>query len=92
MATATLSWPFARIGSGFRTHRRHEKGNGYDRGYRTCDVKCHCGKLCTTRIGYYQHLQSKHSKELRRMKKSGEWERLEYDWPYDRKPRKADWS
>lgn len=58
------------------------KGHGYDRGHRIFDVKCHCGKVCTTLTSYYQHLQSKHPKRLRQMKKSGEWEQLEHDWPY----------
>lgn len=62
-----------------------EKGKGYDRGHRIADVTCHCGKFCDTRIGYYQHLQAKHPKRLRQMKKSGEWEQIEFDWPYDRK-------
>lgn len=65
-------------------HRNHSKGMGYDRGHRILDVKCHCGKLCITRDGYEQHLQIKHPKQLRQMKKSGDWEQLEYDWPYDR--------
>jgi hypothetical protein len=62
----------------------NSKGKGYDRGHRISEVDCRCGKLCTTRLGYYQHLQAKHPKELRQMKKSGAWEQLEYDWPYDR--------
>lgn len=62
----------------------NSKGKGFDRGHRIFDVECHCGKYCDTRLGYYQHLQSKHPKKLRQMKKSGEWEQLEYDWPRDR--------
>lgn len=42
-------------------------------------------------MGYYQHLQSKHPKEFRRMKKSGDWARLEYDWPYERKLKIKGW-
>lgn len=64
--------------------KKSTKGKGYDRGHRIDDVLCHCGKLCTTRLAYYQHLQSKHPKELRRMKKFGDWEQLEHDWPHAR--------
>jgi hypothetical protein len=52
----------------------------YDRGHRILDVICHCGKYMTSYLAQYDHMVIKHPKELRQLKKSGEWDQIMYDW------------
>lgn len=39
---------------------------------RILDAKCKCGKLCLSFIAWDQHLQMKHPKWRRQLRKSGE--------------------
>lgn len=39
---------------------------------RIVDIKCQCGKLLQSFLAYDQHLQNKHPKQRRLLRKSGE--------------------
>ena len=54
--------------------------NVYDRGKRTCEVICRCGKRLHSFTAWDQHLREKHPKLRREMRKNGDLEqdRLEF--------------
>ena len=61
-------------------YRKRSSRNSYDRGYRTLDVICFCGKLLKSWEAFRDHFQMKHPKVLRRMKQSGLWDQERIDW------------
>jgi hypothetical protein len=52
----------------------------YDRGHRTCEVICRCGKRLYSFTAWKQHLQSRHPKLYQELKNNGDLEQDRIDF------------